>query len=101
MFCFITETRRRLSLHLPGRGIDASRFVLSLTCLTPGLSPETRATSIYSLQPLAGGAPIPLTQVDAESSNLVAYAWSGDGRKIAITRGRLNDSDVVMFSGFR
>ena len=32
---------------------------------------------------------------------IVAYAWSHDGKKIAITRARFNDTDVVMFSGFR
>jgi len=33
--------------------------------------------------------------------NLVAYASTGDGKKIAITRARRNATDVVMFSGFR
>ena len=32
---------------------------------------------------------------------IIAYAWSRDGKKIAITRSRYNDQDVVMFSGFR
>jgi hypothetical protein len=34
-------------------------------------------------------------------SAVLAYAWSRDGKKFAITRARYNDSDVVMFSGFR
>ena len=32
---------------------------------------------------------------------LPSDAWSRDWKKIAITRARYNDTDVVMFSGFR
>jgi len=53
------------------------------------------------MQPLAGGAPVQLTHFDSEPSVVAAYAWSRDGKKIAITRARYNDTDVVMFSGFR
>jgi serine/threonine protein kinase/Tol biopolymer transport system component len=53
------------------------------------------------MQPLSGGAPVELTHFDAEPSLITNYAWSRDGKKIAITRGRYNDTDVVMFSGFR
>jgi len=53
------------------------------------------------LQPLAGGPAVQLTQFEEEPSNIVAYAWSRDGKKIAMTRARFNDTDVVMFSGFR
>jgi len=53
------------------------------------------------MQPLTGGAPIQLTHFDTEPSLIAAYAWSRDGKKFAITRGRYNDTDVVMFSGFR
>ncbi len=53
------------------------------------------------MQPLAGGAPVQLTHFDSEPSVVSAYAWSRDGKKIAITRSRYNDTDVVMFSGFR
>jgi Tol biopolymer transport system component len=53
------------------------------------------------MQLLAGGAPVQLTHFDTEPSNVVAYAWSRDGKKIAITRARFNDADVVMFSGFK
>jgi Tol biopolymer transport system component len=58
------------------------------------------ATHLF-MQPLAGGAPVQLTHFDTEPSNIVAYAWSRDGKKIAITRARFNDADVVMFSGFK
>jgi Tol biopolymer transport system component/predicted Ser/Thr protein kinase len=53
------------------------------------------------MQPLTGGAPIQLTHFDTEPSLVLAYAWSRDGKNFAITRARYNDTDVVMFSGFR
>jgi Tol biopolymer transport system component len=56
------------------------------------------AQNVYML-PLSGGAPLQLTHFD--SAYLPAYAWSTDGKKFAVTRGRYNDTDVVLFSGFR
>jgi Tol biopolymer transport system component len=53
------------------------------------------------LQPLTGDPPIQLTHFDTEPSLIASYGWSHDGKKIAITRARYNDTDVVMFSGFR
>jgi Tol biopolymer transport system component len=53
------------------------------------------------LQQLTGGPPIQLTHFDTEPSLIASYGWSRDGKKIAITRARYNDTDVVMFSGFR
>jgi len=53
------------------------------------------------MQPLAGGGPVQLTHFDAEPSLIQDYAWSRDGKKFAITRARYNDTDVVLFSGFR
>ena len=38
---------------------------------------------------------------DDEPSAIVAYAWSRDGKKIAITRARFYDSDVVLFTELR
>jgi len=57
-------------------------------------------TNVY-MQPLAGGAPAQLTHFDSEPSLVAAYAWTRDGKKFAVTRSRYNDTDVVMFSGFR
>jgi serine/threonine protein kinase len=75
-----------------------------------GWTPDSRAV-VYShtvasarhlyMQPLTGGPPMQLTHFDKEPSAIIAYAWSRDGKKIAITRSRYNDQDVVMFSGFR
>ncbi|MGA9527825.1 MAG: protein kinase [Terriglobales bacterium] len=57
-------------------------------------------TNVY-VQPLAGGPRVQLTHFDSEPAVVVAYAWSRDGKKFAITRARYADTDVVMFSGFR
>jgi len=61
----------------------------------------TGSTQNVYMQPLAGGTPVQLTHFTSEPGLVLAYAWSRDGKKFAITRGRYNDSDVVMFSGFR
>jgi serine/threonine protein kinase/Tol biopolymer transport system component len=53
------------------------------------------------MQAVDGGAPVQLTHFDSEPALIAAYAWSRDGKKFAITRARYNDTDVVMFSGFR
>ena len=56
--------------------------------------------NVYML-PLAGGAPVQVTNFDSEPAFVPAYAWSRDGKKFAVTRARYNDTDVVLFSGFR
>ena len=61
----------------------------------------TGSTENVYMQPLAGGTPAQLTHFDSEPAIVEAYAWSQDGKKFAITRARSNDSDVVMFSGFK
>jgi hypothetical protein len=58
------------------------------------------AESVASL-PLSGGAPVQLTHFNSEAVFVPAYAWSRDGKKFAVTRARYNDTDVVLFSGFR
>jgi eukaryotic-like serine/threonine-protein kinase len=52
------------------------------------------------LLPLGGGSPLQLTSLGAESC-IVGFAWSQDGKKIAISRTQRNDTDIVEFSGFR
>jgi serine/threonine protein kinase/Tol biopolymer transport system component len=61
----------------------------------------TGNTQDLYMQPLAAGAPLQLTHFDSELGSIPDYAWSGDGKKLAITRARYNDSDVVIFSGFK
>ena len=56
--------------------------------------------NVYLL-PLSGGPPIQLTSFNSEPGMVAAYAWSPDGKKFAITRARHNDTNVVMFSGFK
>jgi Tol biopolymer transport system component len=61
----------------------------------------TGNTQNVYMQPLAGGPPVQLTHFDSEPALIPSYAWSRDGKKFAVTRARYNDTDVVMFSGFR
>jgi eukaryotic-like serine/threonine-protein kinase len=61
----------------------------------------TGSTQNLYLQPLAGGPPLQLTHFDSEPGVVAAYAWSRGGKELAITRARYNDTDVVMFSGFK
>ena len=79
--------------------------------LNPGWTPDGRALvymkntsgtlqNVY-MQPLPSGPPVQLTHFNSEPGVVDAYAWSRDGKKIAITRARYNDTDVVLFTGFR
>ena len=61
----------------------------------------TGSTQNVYMVSLSGGAPIPLTHFASEPVFVPAYAWSKDGKKFALTRARYNDTDVVLFSGFR
>lgn len=53
------------------------------------------------MQPLPAGLPVQLTHFNSEPGRVYAFAWSHDGKKLAITRSPYNDADVVMFTGFR
>ena len=59
------------------------------------------AGSSLFYQPLDGSAPTQLTHFESEPLAVIAYSFSPDGKQIAITRARVNDSDLVMFSNFR
>ena len=50
---------------------------------------------------MTGAAPVQLTHFDTEPMAVAALAFSQDGRKVAVTRARANNTDVVMFSNFR
>jgi serine/threonine protein kinase len=58
---------------------------------------RNRATNIWE-QPLAGGPPLQLTKFPA--GDMFAFAWSRDGKQLALSRGR-RKTDVVMLSNFR
>ena len=62
---------------------------------------NTSTTRNLYTQPLAGDPPVQLTHFDSEPAVVEAYAWSRDGKELAITRSRDRDTDVVMFSGCR
>jgi Tol biopolymer transport system component len=83
----------RTTWHAPGWTPDGQ--ALTYVHDTTG-----NAENLY-MQPLAGGAPVRLTHFDSEPAVVAAYAWSRDGQRFAITRARYNDTDVVMFSGFK
>lgn len=61
---------------------------------------EENARNLY-VQSLRGGAPVRLIHFGEEPSLIRAYRISADGMKMAITRAKFNDKDVVMFSNFR
>ena len=61
----------------------------------------TGSTQDVYMVSLSGGAPVQLTHFASEPVYVPAYAWSKDGKKFAITRARYNDTNVVLFSGFR
>jgi Tol biopolymer transport system component len=62
---------------------------------------HTGAGTNLFYQPLDGSAPTQITHFDTEPLWIAAYSFSPDGKQIAITRARVNDSDLVMFSNFR
>ena len=64
------------------------------------LAKATGAGSNLFYQPLDGSTPTQLTHFDSEPLSIAAYSFSSDGKQIAITRARVNDSDLVMFSNF-
>ncbi len=87
-------------ISLPNNGI----------VLRPGWAPDGRALILAKAtgasvnlfyQPLDGGKPTQVTHFDTEPLQIAAYSFSPDGKQIAITRARVNDSDLVMFSTFR
>jgi serine/threonine protein kinase len=96
---------QRLEDGAPVREFEAPTDVDAI-----GWTPDNRAVTYLRIvgsaqdlymQPLAGGVAVRLMHFDSEPTRVIAYAWSRDGKKIAITRNRFNDTDVVMFTGFR
>ncbi len=62
---------------------------------------ESGVGSNLFYQSLSGKAPAQLTHFDTEPMAVTAVAFSPDGKKVAVTRARANNSDLVMFSNFR
>jgi eukaryotic-like serine/threonine-protein kinase len=64
------------------------------------LAKATGAGSNLFYQPLNSSKPTQLTHFDGEPLAVSEYSFSPDGKQVAITRARVNDSDLVMFSNF-
>ena len=96
---------QKLEPGVPVLEIDAPPMATLLNWTPDGkalsyIRPVATARNLYT-QPVFGGAEVQLTHFQDEPSDVVAYACSHDGKKIAITRARFNNTDVVMLSGFR
>jgi hypothetical protein len=59
---------------------------------------DRRDPSNISSQPLDGGPPRQLT--DFKSDRVFSFAWSRDGKQLALARGTLTN-DVILISDFR
>jgi Tol biopolymer transport system component len=53
------------------------------------------------MQPLSGGPPVQLTHFETEPALITQYAWSKDGKRLAVTRQKYNARDIMMFTGYR
>jgi|SRR5215831_20611026 len=58
---------------------------------------RNRATNVWKL-PLSGTEPVPVTKFT--SGEMFAFAWSGDGKQLAFSRGQ-RKTDVILLSNFR
>ena len=76
----------------------------------PKWAPDGRALILDKLtgqgtnlfyQPLDGSPATQITHFTSEPLYIEAFAFSPDGKQLAITRARDNNSDVVMFRNFR
>jgi Tol biopolymer transport system component/tRNA A-37 threonylcarbamoyl transferase component Bud32 len=84
-----------------------AQFDLPYGMQNPRFTPDSKAiafmltrkgaTNIW-IQRLSGGDPVPLTNFP--SGKIFAFAWSKDGKQLAISRGQ-QKSDVIMMSNFR
>lgn len=88
-----------LRIETPGR-VSEVGWTPNGTALS-FLRDEADGTRGLWIQPLSGGPPERLMHFDSEPSRIIAYAWSRDGRKIAVTRAVRYDTDVVQFTGLR
>jgi Tol biopolymer transport system component len=85
---------------------ELSSFEVQLVEWTPDsgglvVSKSTGAGSNLFYQPLDGSMATQVTHFETEPLRTSAFSFSPDGKRIAIGRARVNDSDLVMFSNFR
>ena len=65
------------------------------------LDKATGAGTNLFYQPLDGSKPTQITHFDSEPLQISGYSLSPDGKQIAITRAKVNDSDLILFTNFR
>ena len=65
------------------------------------LDKTTGAGSNLFYQPLDGSKPTQMTHFNTEPLFVPSFAFSPDGKQIAITRANAHDADLVMFQNFR
>ena len=89
----------------PVKEMDAPRYAGEIRWTPDGKGLAyfdlTSGKSQLYMQPITGVSPLPLLHFDSEPMSIAAFAWSQDGKKIAITRAVRHNTDVVMFSNFR
>jgi Tol biopolymer transport system component len=61
---------------------------------------DARTQSDLWVQPLDGTAPRQLTRFPADRQQIWDFAWSADGKRLAVARARIA-SDIVLFRGLR
>ncbi|MBV9183810.1 MAG: DUF5050 domain-containing protein, partial [Acidobacteria bacterium] len=86
---------------LPATGVVGSRPEWTPDGRGLILDKRSGAGTNLFYQPLDGGMATELTHISSEPLWVTSYSLSPDGKQIALGRGRVNDSDLVMFSNFR
>jgi Tol biopolymer transport system component len=76
-------------------GMQSLRFTPDNKAIAYTLT-RNLATNLWK-QPLSGGEPVQITKFT--SGQIFAYAWSRDGKQLALLRGQ-RKTDVVMMSNF-
>jgi len=61
---------------------------------------DPRTQSDLWVQPLDGAPPHQLTHFPSDSQQIWDFAWSADGKRLAVARARIA-SDIVLFKGLR
>ena len=105
-----SDAKQKFIVQSVDGGVPINELEAAAGAANLAWTPDDRALSYFRLfgnasnlymQPLTGGPPVQLTYFDSEPASVTAHAWSRDGKKLAITRSKLNDTDVVMFQGLR
>ena len=90
------ETGKTMHEYVVPQGADQLEWTPDGTALTY-LSSTGQSQSLF-LQPLSGTPVTRILHFDSEPMLIMAYDWSHDGKKLAVTRAPYHSTDVVMFS---